>query len=143
RPAAPARNGGSTEAPQSPAVRKLIAESGIDAAAITPSGKDGRLAKADVVEAVAARAAAAPAPQAVPAARSAPAPQPLAEARAPVPPDQSGREQRVPMTRLRQTIARRLKDAQNTAAMLTTFNEVDMSAVIKLRNQYKDLFERT
>ena len=62
--------------------------------------------------------------------------------RAPSPPDDAAREERVPMTRLRQTIARRLKDAQNTAAMLTTFNEVDMSAVMAMRNQYKDLFEK-
>jgi 2-oxoglutarate dehydrogenase E2 component (dihydrolipoamide succinyltransferase) len=80
------------------------------------------------------RAASAPAPTAQPAA--------AVQARAPSPADDAAREERIKMTRLRATIARRLKDAQNTAAMLTTFNEVDMSAVMELRNRYKDLFER-
>ena len=75
-------------------------------------------------------------------AASAPTPVPAVQMRAPSPADDAAREERVKMTRLRQTIARRLKDAQNTAAMLTTFNEVDMSAVMAMRNQYKDLFEK-
>ena len=93
------------------------------------SGKDGRVTKGDMLAAI-ERAA------------SAPTPVPTAQMRAPSPADDASREERVPMTRLRQTIARRLKDAQNTAAMLTTFNEVDMSAVMALRNQYKELFEK-
>ncbi len=95
------------------------------------SGKDGRVTKGDMMAAI-ERAAAAPLPVA-----SAPV-----QARAPSSADDAAREERVRMTRLRQTIARRLKDAQNTAAMLTTFNEVDMSAVMHIRNQYKDMFEK-
>ncbi|MHA1549544.1 MAG: 2-oxoglutarate dehydrogenase complex dihydrolipoyllysine-residue succinyltransferase, partial [Alphaproteobacteria bacterium] len=110
----------------SPAARKVLAEKGIDAGAINGSGKDGRVTKADAL-------AAAPAP--VPA----PAPQ---RVRAPAGANDAVREERVPMSRLRRTIARRLKEAQNTAAMLTTFNEVDMSAVMALRKQYRDLFEK-
>jgi 2-oxoglutarate dehydrogenase E2 component (dihydrolipoamide succinyltransferase) len=118
--------------PVAPSVRKLAAESGMDAATVPGSGKDGRVTKGDMMAAI-ERAAAAPMPIATPAA---------VQARAPSPPDDAAREERVRMTRLRQTIARRLKDAQNTAAMLTTFNEVDMSAVMQLRNQYKELFEK-
>jgi 2-oxoglutarate dehydrogenase E2 component (dihydrolipoamide succinyltransferase) len=95
------------------------------------SGKDGRVTKGDMMAAI-ERAAAAPMPVASAA----------AQLRAPAPADDAAREERVRMTRLRQTIARRLKDAQNTAAMLTTFNEVDMSAVMHTRNQYKDMFEK-
>jgi 2-oxoglutarate dehydrogenase E2 component (dihydrolipoamide succinyltransferase) len=121
------------ELPLAPSVRKLAAESGLDAAAVAGSGRDGRVTKGDMLAAI-ERAAAAPPP----------IPQPAAavQLRAPSPPDDAAREERVKMTRLRQTIARRLKEAQNTAAMLTTFNEVDMSAVMQLRNQYKELFER-
>jgi 2-oxoglutarate dehydrogenase E2 component (dihydrolipoamide succinyltransferase) len=121
------------EVPLAPSVRKLAAESGVDAAAVAGSGRDGRVTKGDMLAAI-ERAAAAPTP----------IPQPAAsvQLRAPSPPDDAAREERVKMTRLRQTIARRLKEAQNTAAMLTTFNEVDMSAVMQLRNQYKELFER-
>src|SRR5262245_24740190 len=121
------------DAPLAPSVRKLAAESGVDAAAVPGSGKDGRVTKGDMLAAI-ERAAAAPTP----------VPQPAAavQVRAPSPADDAAREERVRMTRLRQTIARRLKDAQNTAAMLTTFNEVDMSHVMALRNQYKDLFEK-
>ena len=97
------------------------------------SGKDGRVTKGDMMAAI-ERAAAQPTPVAQPAA--------AVQVRAPSPADDAAREERVKMTRLRQTIARRLKEAQNTAAMLTTFNEVDMSAVMALRNQYKDLFEK-
>ena len=119
--------------PLAPSVRRLAAESGVEPASVTGSGKDGRLTKADMLAAI-ERAAAAPIPVAQPAA--------AASLRAPAPPDDAAREERVKMTRLRQTIARRLKEAQNTAAMLTTFNEVDMSAVMHLRNQYKELFEK-
>src|SRR5215468_535470 len=120
-------------APLAPSVRKMAAETGIDVATVSGSGKDGRVTKGDMVAAI-ERAASAPTPVA----------QPLAavQARAPSPADDAAREERIKMTRLRATIARRLKDAQNTAAMLTTFNEVDMSAVMNLRNRYKDAFER-
>ena len=116
-----------------PSVRKLAAESGMDAATVPGSGRDGRVTKGDMMAAI-ERAAAQPTP----------VPQTAAamQARAPLPQDDAAREERVKMTRLRQTIARRLKDAQNTAAMLTTFNEVDMSAVMALRTQYRDLFEK-
>ena len=119
--------------PLSPSVRKIAAETGLEPSTVPGSGKDGRVTKADMLAAI-ERAAAAPTP----------VPQPSAgiALRAPTPPDDAAREERVPMTRLRQTISRRLKEAQNTAAMLTTFNEVDMSAVMHLRNQYKDAFER-
>lgn len=107
----------------SPAVAKLAAESGIAAASVVATGPKGNVTKADMQNAIANPAAAAPAPAAVPASV-----------------DQSPREERVKMTRLRKTIATRLKDVQNTAAMLTTFNEVDMTAVMDMRSQYKDLF---
>jgi 2-oxoglutarate dehydrogenase E2 component (dihydrolipoamide succinyltransferase) len=122
-----------TAAPLAPSVRKLAAESGLDIATVPGSGKDGRVTKGDMLAAI-ERAAAAPTPVAQPAA--------TVQVRAPSPPDDAAREERVKMTRLRQTIARRLKEAQNTAAMLTTFNEVDMSAVMHLRSQYRDLFEK-
>jgi 2-oxoglutarate dehydrogenase E2 component (dihydrolipoamide succinyltransferase) len=123
----------SPDVPLAPSVRKLAAESGMDAATVPGSGKDGRVTKGDMMAAI-ERAAAAPTPVAQPAA--------AVQVRAPSPADDAAREERVKMTRLRATIARRLKEAQNTAAMLTTFNEVDMSAVMHLRNQYKDLFEK-
>jgi 2-oxoglutarate dehydrogenase E2 component (dihydrolipoamide succinyltransferase) len=123
----------------SPAVRKLAAEASIDVAAVAGSGKDGRVTKGDVVDFLdAKKAATAPAPAPSPA----PAPTPTPSPRAPAPVDQAGREERVKMTRLRATIARRLKEAQNTAAMLTTFNEVDMSAVMAMRSEFKALFEQ-
>jgi 2-oxoglutarate dehydrogenase E2 component (dihydrolipoamide succinyltransferase) len=112
-------------APVAPSVRRIAAETGLDTSTVAGSGKDGRVTKGDALAALEARAAA-PAVAAAPS-----APRPVHE-----------REDRVKMTRLRQTIARRLKEAQNTAAMLTTFNEVDMSAVMALRNQYKDVFEK-
>jgi 2-oxoglutarate dehydrogenase E2 component (dihydrolipoamide succinyltransferase) len=121
------------DGPLAPSVRKLAAETGIDASTVPGSGKDGRVTKGDMLAAI-ERAAAAPTPVAQPAA--------AIQVRAPSPADDAAREERVKMTRLRATIARRLKEAQNTAAMLTTFNEVDMSAVMHLRNQYKDLFEK-
>jgi 2-oxoglutarate dehydrogenase E2 component (dihydrolipoamide succinyltransferase) len=114
-------------------VRKLATETGIDPAAVAGTGKDGRVTKGDMLAEI-ERAAAQPLPVAQPAA--------AVQLRAPSPPDDAAREERVRMTRLRQTIARRLKDAQNTAAMLTTFNEVDMTHVMALRNQYRDLFEK-
>jgi 2-oxoglutarate dehydrogenase E2 component (dihydrolipoamide succinyltransferase) len=117
--------------PAPPSVRKLATETGLDVSTVPGSGKDGRVTKGDMMAAI-ERAAASPMPVA-----AAPV-----QARAPSPADDAAREERVRMTRLRQTIARRLKDAQNTAAMLTTFNEVDMSAVMHIRNQYKDMFEK-
>ncbi len=119
--------------PVPPSVRKLATETGMDPASVPGSGKDGRVTNGDMMAAI-ERAAAAPTPVAQTAA--------AVQMRAPSPADDAAREERVKMTRLRQTIARRLKDAQNTAAMLTTFNEVDMSAVMNLRNQYKELFEK-
>ena len=122
-----------SDAPLAPSVRRLSAESGVDAATLAGTGKDGRVTKGDMLAAI-ERAAAQPTPVAATAA--------AVQVRAPTPPDDAAREERVRMTRLRQTIARRLKDAQNTAAMLTTFNEVDMSHVMALRTQYRDLFEK-
>src|SRR6516164_1951563 len=108
------------EAPLAPSVRRLAAESGIAPATVPGTGRDGRVTKGDMLAAI-ERAAAVPTA----------VPQPAAA-------DDAAREERVRMTKLRQTIARRLKDAQNTAAMLTTFNEVDMGAVMGLRGHYKD-----
>jgi 2-oxoglutarate dehydrogenase E2 component (dihydrolipoamide succinyltransferase) len=121
------------DAPLAPSVRKLSAETGLDAATVPGTGKDGRVTKGDMLAAI-ERAAAQPTPVAQSAA--------AVQVRAPSPADDAAREERVRMTRLRQTIAKRLKDAQNTAAMLTTFNEVDMSHVMALRSQYRDLFEK-
>jgi 2-oxoglutarate dehydrogenase E2 component (dihydrolipoamide succinyltransferase) len=121
------------DAPLAPSVRKMAAETGMDPAKVEGSGKDGRVTKGDMMAAI-ERAAAQPTPVIQPAA--------AVHVRAPSPADDAAREERVKMTRLRQTIARRLKEAQNTAAMLTTFNEVDMSHVMALRNQYKELFEK-
>jgi 2-oxoglutarate dehydrogenase E2 component (dihydrolipoamide succinyltransferase) len=118
------------EMPVPPSVRKMVAESGVDPSKVDGSGVRGQVTKGDMMAAI-ERAAAAPTPVAAP-----------VQMRAPSPADDAAREERVHMTRLRQTIARRLKDAQNTAAMLTTFNEVDMGAVMGLRNQYKELFEK-
>ena len=122
-----------TDTPVAPSVRKLAAETVMDVAAVPGTGKDGRVTKGDMLAAI-ERAAAQPTPVAQPAA--------ALQARAPSPPDDAAREERVRMTRLRQTIARRLKEAQNTAAMLTTFNEVDMTEVMALRTRYRELFER-
>ncbi len=121
------------ETPLAPSVRKLAAETGVEPSAVPGSGKDGRVTKGDMLAAI-ERAAAAPTPVAQSAA--------AIQVRAPSPPDDASREERVKMTRLRQTIARRLKEAQSTAAMLTTFNEVDMTAVMTMRNEYKELFEK-
>ncbi len=112
--------------PLAPSAQRIVAENNLDAGSIAGSGKAGRVTKGDALAALEARANA-------PAAPAAPA----------APREIHEREERVRMTRLRQTIARRLKEAQNAAAMLTTFNEVDMSAVMALRNQYKDGFEKS
>jgi 2-oxoglutarate dehydrogenase E2 component (dihydrolipoamide succinyltransferase) len=141
--AAPAAPAAKVEAPKAapapaakdvenaPAAKKAMAEAGLSPDQVQGSGRDGRVMKEDVARAatsVTAAASATPAPAAIP--------------RAPVPADDAAREERVKMTRLRATIARRLKDAQNTAAMLTTYNEVDMSGIMSLRNEYKDIFEK-
>jgi 2-oxoglutarate dehydrogenase E2 component (dihydrolipoamide succinyltransferase) len=114
--------------PPAPAAAKIAADNLINIDSIAGSGRRGQVLKEDVLAAVSAASA-----------QQAAAPVNL---RVPVAPDDAQREQRVRMTKLRQTIARRLKDAQNIAAMLTTFNEVDMSAVMALRSRYKDLFEK-
>ncbi len=117
-----------------PSAKKLMAEKGLSPDQVAGTGRDGRIMKEDVLKA--------PAPAAAPQ-TPAPAAAPVAQApRAPSAAEDVAREERVKMTRLRQTIARRLKDAQNTAAMLTTYNEVDMSGVMGLRSEYKDLFEK-
>ena len=121
------------DAPLAPSVRKISAESGIDAATVPGSGKDGRVTKGDMLAAI-EKAASAPTPVNQSAA--------AVQVRAPSPADDAAREERVKMTRLRQTIARRLKEVQNTAAMLTTFNEVDMGHIMAMRTQYKDVFEK-
>ncbi|RYX91138.1 MAG: 2-oxoglutarate dehydrogenase complex dihydrolipoyllysine-residue succinyltransferase [Bradyrhizobiaceae bacterium] len=131
-PAAPSKSL-PADTPQAPSVRKLSAESGVDAAGVAGSGKDGRVTKGDMLAAI-EKAASSPTPVNQSAA--------AVQMRAASPADDAAREERVKMTRLRQTIARRLKDVQNTAAMLTTFNEVDMTAVMALRAQYKDVFEK-
>ena len=121
--AAAAAQPGAASSSLSPAPRRVVAERGLDPAAIQGTGKDGRITKSDALNAPAQPAARAPA--------------------APVAPRELGsREERVKMSRLRQTIARRLKEAQDTAAMLTTFNDVDMTAVMDLRKEYKELFEK-
>jgi 2-oxoglutarate dehydrogenase E2 component (dihydrolipoamide succinyltransferase) len=129
KPAAQAAAASSAAAaPVFPAAAKLAAEQGVDTASVAGTGKDGRVTKGDVMAAMEARPAA-PAPAARPPAPT--GPRPFAD-----------REERVRMTRLRKRIAERLKEAQNTAAMLTTFNEVDMSALMAARNGYRDLFEK-
>ncbi|MBB6506515.1 2-oxoglutarate dehydrogenase E2 component (dihydrolipoamide succinyltransferase) [Sphingomonas endophytica] len=118
---------GDAAAALSPSVRRAVLEHGVDPSTVKGTGKDGRLTKEDVAAAASTKPASAPEAQATPAAA----------------PASGGRkEERVKMTRLRQTIAKRLKEAQNTAAMLTTFNDVDMTAVIEARAKYKDLFEK-
>jgi len=129
-PAAPAPAAKAAAAPavdNGPAVARLAAESGVNPTSVAASGKNGRVTKGDMLAAIATGAAPSATPVAV---------------RAPSAPDDGAREERVRMTKLRQTIARRLKDAQNTAAMLTTFNEVDMTEVMALRNRYKETFEK-
>ncbi|MES2333097.1 MAG: 2-oxoglutarate dehydrogenase complex dihydrolipoyllysine-residue succinyltransferase [Pseudomonadota bacterium] len=118
-----------------PSAKKAMAEANLTPDQVQGTGRDGRIMKEDVARTVAGAAGAQ-------AAAAAPAPAPAALPRAPIPAEDAAREERVKMTRLRATIARRLKDAQNTAAMLTTYNEVDMSAIMALRNEYKDAFEK-
>jgi 2-oxoglutarate dehydrogenase E2 component (dihydrolipoamide succinyltransferase) len=127
-----------TAMPPAPAARKLMEEKGLAAADVRGSGKRGQVLKEDV--ATAAKPASQPGTEVVAAARTAPVP--VTQMRAPSAPNDAAREERVAMSRLRQTIARRLKEAQNTAAMLTTFNDVDMGAIMQLRSRYKDLFEK-
>ena len=124
-PAAQKTTGGK-DVEDAPSAKKAMAEAGMNRDQVTGSGRDGRVMKDDVAKALAT-------------AKSAPAPA-AAAPRAPSSADDASREERVKMTRLRQTIARRLKESQNTAAMLTTYNEVDMTEVMALRNEYKDLF---
>jgi 2-oxoglutarate dehydrogenase E2 component (dihydrolipoamide succinyltransferase) len=134
-PAAPAAvsapaTASNADVEDAPSAKKAMAEAGISRDAVTGTGRDGRIMKEDVAKAVATPAVA-PAPAA-----------PVAAPRAPVPTDDVAREERVKMTRLRQTIAKRLKESQNNAAMLTTYNEVDMTETMALRKEYKDLFEK-
>lgn len=128
-PAAAPAEKASGDMPPAPAAAKMMAEKGLSADQVEGSGKRGQVLKGDVI-AAAAKGTSAPAP-------SAPA-----APRAPSKEEDAVREERVKMTRLRQTIAKRLKDAQNSAAMLTTYNEVDMTAVMELRKKYKDIFEK-
>lgn len=125
---APAPKAPGRDVEDAPSAKVLMAQNNLSRDAVTGTGRDGRIMKDDVQKALSA-ASAAPAPAA-------------AAPRAPVAAEDAAREERVKMTRLRQTIARRLKDAQNTAAMLTTYNEVDMSGVMDLRNEFKDQFEK-
>ncbi len=124
----PSAEAGSADLTLSPAVRRLVLERGLDPSKIKGTGKDGRLTKEDVMAAESAPVAATTAS--------------VEMATAPVAKSGSRAEERVRMTRIRQTVAKRLKEAQNTAAMLTTFNDVDMSAVMEARAKYKDLFEK-
>ncbi|WP_170460974.1 2-oxoglutarate dehydrogenase complex dihydrolipoyllysine-residue succinyltransferase [Ruegeria arenilitoris] len=128
---APAAAATGKDVANAPSAEKAMADAGLSADQITGTGRDGRIMKEDVARAVATAAAPAAA-----------APPPAAAPRAPVAAEDAAREERVRMTRLRQTIAKRLKDAQNTAAILTTYNEVDMTEVMALRNQYKEQFEK-
>ena len=125
-PKAPAPAPAKTDAPAMPSAKRIAEESGIAVSSVAGTGKDGRVTKGDMLGALAARS-------------SAPAPASAAPA---APRHNEAREERVPMTRLRKTIALRLKESQNTAAQLTTFNEVDMTAVMGLRASYKDVFEK-
>ena len=132
-PAAAPAASATRDVEDAPAAKKAMAEAGLSPSQVTGTGRDGRIMKDDVARAVAGAASSSAA---------AAAPAPATAPRAPVPADDAAREERVKMTRLRATIARRLKDAQNTAAMLTTYNEVDMSGIMELRNAYKDPFEK-
>jgi 2-oxoglutarate dehydrogenase E2 component (dihydrolipoamide succinyltransferase) len=138
QPAPPAGNG----MPPAPSARKILEEKGIDATGVQGSGRRGQVLKEDAAAAAAKPQRSTPEPEATALTPMATAPVPVSQMRAPAVANDAAREERVRMTRLRQTIARRLKDAQNTAAMLTTFNDVDMSAVMAMRNQYKELFEK-
>jgi len=134
-PAPAAKPAAPSSMPAAPSAAKIATENGLDLNGVAGSGKRGQVLKGDVLEALAKPA---PAPIAAPA----PVPAAPVAVRAPAAPDDASREERVRLTKLRQTIARRLKDAQNTAAMLTTFNDVDMSEVMAMRAKYKDAFEK-
>ncbi len=123
---------GGRDVEDAPSAKKAMADRGLSRDDVEATGRNGRVMKEDVLRAEAPKAAPAPAGKA----------EPSAIPRSPVPAEDAAREERVKMTRLRQTIARRLKEAQNTAAMLTTYNEVDMTGVMELRNEYKELFEK-
>jgi 2-oxoglutarate dehydrogenase E2 component (dihydrolipoamide succinyltransferase) len=144
RPAPAAQPAAASAMPPAPSARKILEERGIEAEDVAGTGRRGQVLKEDALAASraakSAPASTAPAPTAY--APPATLPTTAPALRAPSVPNDAAREERVRMTRLRQTIARRLKDAQNTAAMLTTFNDVDMSAVMKLRAEYKDMFEK-
>jgi 2-oxoglutarate dehydrogenase E2 component (dihydrolipoamide succinyltransferase) len=155
KPAASASTAPSASSPVTalPAARKMMAEQGIDPASVAGTGRGGRITKGDVVGAIGTRATVAAAPEPAPTARTESAPDPVAKttpapaapavAKAPAVPIQGARpEQRVPMSRLRARVAERLVLSQQTAAILTTFNEVNMQAVIDLRNRYKERFEK-
>ena len=131
---APAAEAAASADSLSPAVRKLVAENNLDASQIKGTGKDGRILKEDVLSFIKAPTSKAPAPAAAPAAAKSPA-------IAPIPAGERS-ERREPMSRMRSTIARRLKEAQDTQAMLTTFNDVNLARVIELRTQYKEAFEK-
>lgn len=133
--AADAASSASAAITMSPAVRRAVLEHGVDPTKIKGTGKDGRLTKQDVLAAARAKQAESTAPRQASSAPASPSPASAA-------PTSARREERVKMTRMRQTIAKRLKSAQETAALLTTFNDCDMSAVIEARKQYKDLFAR-
>ncbi|WP_407494738.1 2-oxoglutarate dehydrogenase complex dihydrolipoyllysine-residue succinyltransferase [Pseudooceanicola sp. MF1-13] len=123
-------SGSRSDVEDAPSAKKAMAEAGVSRDQVTGTGRDGRIMKEDVAKAISA------------ASSSSSSSQPASAPRAPVSADDADREERVKMTRLRQTIARRLKDAQNAAAILTTYNEVDMTEVMALRSEYKDLFEK-
>lgn len=127
-PPAPAASTSSSSMPAAPSAAKMMAENNVDTGSVSGSGKRGQVLKGDVLDAIAKGTPSSPAAS--------------APARAASSADDAPREERVRMTKLRQTIAKRLKDAQSTAAMLTTYNEVDMSAVMELRAKYKDLFQK-
>lgn len=133
-------SGNGTSMPPAPSAQKILREANIDPASVSGSGRRGQVLKEDAMAAAAggATATTGTAGLAIPA----PTAEPVQQARVPSSGDDASREERVRMSRLRQTIAQRLKDAQNTAAMLTTFNDVDMTAVMELRKEYKDLFEK-
>lgn len=137
-----ARSAATGDMPPSPSARKMMEESGIAVGDIQGSGRRGQILKEDVATSVSARSATPASQSAAPVVSTIQVPVTTQQMRAPSLPNDAAREERVKMTRLRQTIARRLKDAQNTAAMLTTFNDVDMSNVMQLRSEYKDLFEK-
>ncbi|SEP14339.1 2-oxoglutarate dehydrogenase E2 component [Salinihabitans flavidus] len=129
---APSSDTSGKDVENAPSAEKLMAEKGIDPATVKGTGRDGRIMKEDVQKAIASPSQP----------KTSEAAEPASTPRAPVPADDVAREERVKMTRLRQTIARRLKDAQNAAAILTTYNEVDMTEIMALRGEYKELFEK-